>query len=61
VNGTYKGTTCDGHCKALPKPPPLAQQLADFAAIWQNETWTCVLRLLVLATTGLVFARLLVR
>lgn len=43
VNGTYKGTTCDGHCKELPKPPPLAQQLADFASAWQNETWTCVL------------------
>ena len=44
VNGTYNGTTCDGQCKTLPKPPPLGQQLADFAAAWQNETWTCVLR-----------------
>jgi len=42
VHGMYNGTTCEGKCKPLPKPPPLLQELADFASAWQNETWSCV-------------------
>ena len=40
ANGTHNGTTCGGACPLPPKPPPLTQQLAEFASAWQNETWS---------------------
>lgn len=36
ANGTHNGLDCGGQCPAM---TPLPQQLAEFAAKWQNTTW----------------------